>query len=115
MTDQILTSQTDDSVLMGVREGMPVYDAGNNRIGKVADVRYPDDTSDDVHMREFMFADTPLHNAPRVMQERLVDTGYMHVSTGLFRRDYYVTLDQIERVTDEGVILNTYSDDLFEL
>lgn len=114
MTDQIMPSQTDDAVLMGVREGMPVYDLDHDKIGKVVDMRSPGHTSDDVSMWDYMFANTAVQNAPEVMRSRLAEAGYIHVGSGLFRKDYYVTLDQVDHVTDEGVILNVYRDDLFQ-
>jgi hypothetical protein len=53
-------------------------------------------------------------DVPAALAERLVRTGYIKIGKGLFRHDLYVGADQIDRVSDDRVILMTAKDHLIK-
>lgn len=59
--------------------------------------------------------DAPEPDVPEEFRDRLIRTGYLKIdSKGLFRRDVYVSADQLDRVGDDDVFLNTTKDHLIK-
>jgi len=119
------------NILLRVREGMTVYDARGEEIGKVETV-FLGDISDDAMelgggdaaspdinlgahrtlvdvIAEALAAD----DLPREMAERLLNSGYIRVDgKGLLAADRYVLPEQISSVSDDSVRLRVPVDEL---
>jgi hypothetical protein len=109
MTSQVMIQP--DDVLLEIREGMPVFDRYDEKVGTVRYVRYGDDSAD-----ETVPSDDPrVDNAPKALRARMLKSGYFRINNGLLRRDRYATADTIARVADDGIYLNTSKDMLMTL
>lgn len=101
MIQTLYLSKQEDEPLRGIREGMPVYDWENKRLGTVKYVQYPDEN---VAVNLTMYI-TSLDNVPVDMRTRLLREGFIQVEGGLFAADRYVTPDQIYKVTNDHIKL----------
>jgi hypothetical protein len=97
--------------LMGIREGMPVYDLYNAKVGTVKHMQFPNEAADEALTTD----DSAIDNAPGPVRSRLLKSGYIKINTGLLRRDAYATADQIEYVGGDGVQLSVSRDTLTRL
>jgi hypothetical protein len=97
--------------LTGVREGMPVYDLYNAKVGTVKHMQFPNEAADDSMPAD----DSAIDNAPAPVRTRLLKSGFIKINTGLLRRDAYATADQIEYVGGDGVQLSVSRDTLTRL
>ncbi len=116
--------------LRSVEQGMKVFDRSRNEIGKVEWVQFGDDDPEtpeieasepsrldtrddtllDVVARAFRSDDLP-----EVVRQRLLQQGFVRIDAdGLFAADRYVTPDQIDSVTADGLMLNVSKDDLLK-
>jgi hypothetical protein len=118
------------SSLRGIREGMKVYDSSNNEIGEVERVRFGEDdpatpepeavdVSDRGDRRDSLIdniaeAFRP-DDLPEEVREKLLMQGFIRIDAdGLFAADRYVTPEQIDSVTEDGVMLNVRKEDLLK-
>jgi hypothetical protein len=108
-------------LLTNVREGMPVYDSTNEKIGTVRDVYLgseagassepppPSPHSFIDHLAQAL-ASTAL---PDVVRQRLRRKGFIRVDvSGPVAADRYAFASQIRGVSEEGVTLHVRRDDL---
>jgi hypothetical protein len=108
-----------------IKEGMDVYDAMGDKVGKVDVVHIGSDTNENewdaiiapqqesgytfpVVVGKIM-RDTKI---PEPIRQRWLREGFMKVDAGLLRKDRYVHADQIDMVTERMVRLNVKKDDL---
>lgn len=105
------------SILGQVKKGMGVYDSAGNRIGKVDHVRAPDAKAAAFEAayakaRQSVLMDLLTSvggvepRVPAVMAERLLRDGYIRIDGhGLWARDSFAAMDDIERVDGQDVHL----------
>lgn len=111
MAQTLPKSRVFDDALLYVREGMPVFDRDNAKVGAVTLVFMGSDSDDDTLTLSDMPQD--IQNMPREIALRLVDSGFVEINTGLIRGRRYASADQIAHITDEGVWLKIWEDGLF--
>jgi hypothetical protein len=123
------------SVLSVIREGMEIYDATNDNIGKVEFVRFGAESErqnlsgtgpatpgrgDELVQRADSFIDNLAeafrpNDMPEQLRERLLLSGFIVMdAAGLFAKDRIITPDQISGVVDEKVQLSVTRDQLIE-
>ena len=112
MHNQVSNARQTNSLLMGIQEGMPVYDLNDEKIGSVKYVKFPDDT---VEEAEPPIVDDKVRHAHPVVRTRLMKHGYVRVGTGALHKDVFVLADQVETVGDSGVFLNAFRQELTAL
>jgi hypothetical protein len=117
------------TTLKFIEEGMKVYDRERHEIGKVEYVQFGDDDPDTEEVeaaspntlddRDRTFVDdialafTASDDLPEEIRERLLVQGFVRIdANGLFAADRYVTPDQIDSVSGEGLLLNVSKDEL---
>lgn len=128
-------STTANNPLTYIRKGMSVYDLSEKQIG-VVEMVYMGGVSDEAiqmggeaatspdvdlsHKRSFLeqfaqiFKDGS--DVPDELKERLLRDGYVRVNIkGLLGLTRLVFPDQIAYVSDEGLVLNAYEDDLLKI
>lgn len=112
-----------------ITEGMTVQDIDGNKVGAVKTVFFGN-VDDRAIETGGMAADSPAvdltgdqtlfenlddvfqDEMPRELAERLLNNGYVLVGGGLLSRDRFVLPDQIERIGDDVVYLNTGAEGL---
>jgi len=111
-----------------VEEGMKVFDRERHEIGKVEYVKFGDDDPDTpeveaaapntldarnptlVDVIADAFGDDDL---PEEIRDRLLQQGFVRIdANGIFAADRYVTPEQIDSVSGEGLMLNVSKDEL---
>lgn len=97
--------------LTGIREGMPVYDLYNAKVGTVKYMQFPNESASD----ETVVDDPTIDSAPASVRTRLLKSGFITINTGLLRKDAYATADQIEYVGSDGVQLSVSRETLIRL
>jgi hypothetical protein len=106
-----------------VKEGMEVIDIHSKRLGKVEYVRFGDDTPRDDYPTEAApeeiiqsIADdfAGKDDMPEELREHLLRYGYFRLGSGLIHKDYFVTPDQVARVSNNQVELNVTTEELLE-
>ena len=97
--------------LTGIREGMPVYDLYNAKVGTVRHLQFPNEAADEAAVTD----DTAIDSAPGPVRTRLLKSGFIKINTGLLRKDAYATAGQIEYVGADGVQLSVSRDMLTRL
>lgn len=118
------------STLRFVEAGMTVYDRERHEIGKVEFVRFGDDDPDtpgveagglsDLRERDVSLIDNIAEafapdTLPPELRDRLMQQGFVRVdSAGLFAADRYITPEQIDSVSGEGLMLNVTRDELIK-
>lgn len=123
MAERITERGSHGNILHSIYEGMAVYDATNNRIGKVdrvylgaqedsndaASLTDPAVAPDEFNENTFvdMIANVfDTERVPPVLARRLLMQGFIKINTaGLFSNDRYATPDQIAAVNDDQVHL----------
>ncbi len=111
MNERAASAQKANFRLIGIREGMPVYDLYNAKVGTVKSMQFPNEAADD----EMTVDDAAIDSAPGPLRKRLVKSGFICINTGLLRKDAYATSDQIEYVGGDGVQLSISRDSLTRL
>jgi hypothetical protein len=101
MAQTLHLSEKEDQMLKDIREGMPVYDWENKRLGTVKYIQFPDENAA-VNLTMYIIS---LDNVPADMRTRLLREGFVQVEGGLFAPDRYVTPDQIFMVTNDHIKL----------
>lgn len=107
-------------VLRGVHKGMRVFDSARAEIGTVDWVKFGEDDPETPEVEAAAppaerHTDTVLHTLaealapdemPEEMRDRLLQEGFVRIdSNGLFSADRYVTPDQIQGVSSDGLLL----------
>lgn len=111
-----------------VEEGMKVFDRSHHEIGKVEWVQFGDDDPDTPAVESSglsrlddgeptllgLFARAfRSDELPDEVKEKLLHQGFVRIDAdGLFAADRYVTPDQIDSVSGEGLMLNVERDQL---
>jgi len=111
-----------------VEEGMKVYDRERHEIGKVEYVKFGEDDPDTLEVEaaapntlddrpRTLVDDIALafgsDNLPQEIREKLMQQGFVRIdANGLFAADRYVTPEQIDSVSGEGLMLNVSKDEL---
>jgi aspartate-semialdehyde dehydrogenase len=116
------------TTLKFVEEGMKVFDRERHEIGKVEYVQFGDDDPDTPEVEAA--APNTLDDRPRTLVDdialafagdelpeeirgRLLEQGFVRIdANGLFAADRYVTPEQIDSVSGEGLMLNVSKDEL---
>lgn len=136
-TTPIMTPTSDERTpLMGVIEGMNVYDGNGDRIGKVRNVRMggndpvdagrqaneagPNSTDPDAGDYATTLVDEVAmtfisgdDNLPEEERQNLMTKGYIQIdSSGFFTADRFATADQVARIDGHDVYLNVDRDEL---
>ena len=105
-----------------VEEGMTVIDRQGKKIGKVS-LAFPGTNTtlsgdqaaigtgvDEARLSEEARLSLPLAMLPEIRQ-RLLQSGFIRIDTGLLTRDRYALPDQIETVTSDSVYLGVDKDE----
>ena len=87
--------------LAAVRQGMPVYDGENKKVGKVRLVQFGDESEVDPIPKPEGF-----YKLPPEAQTRLAREGFVLVEGGWFSHSRYVAANQIAEVVNDSVMLN---------
>ena len=118
-----------------IKEDMTVYDMNNNKIGEVDFVKFGDEDPNEIGTETATVAEheynPPYDSDPNLFwgfvvafdgdnddipeehRAYLLRYGYLRLDTGnLFESDYFVPLNQVERVTGENVYIRTTKDEL---
>lgn len=111
MRNQVIRPDDGNILLMGIRDGMSVYDNTSHKLGTVNYVQFANDTADD----EILTEDVAVRNAPEPIRRRLLETGFIRFDRGLLRKDGYAPADQIDEVADNRVHLNLYREEVIIL
>ena len=111
MVQETQQSHVEADVLEVVRRGLPVYDSEYVKLGRVIRIywgtenEHPD--SDDFETLILGVASLPSDAGVLIQQE-----GCIRVDSGLLFGDYYVLPNQIDYLTEEGIILLARGDEL---
>jgi hypothetical protein len=97
--------------MTGIREGMPVYDLYNAKVGTIKHMQFPNEAAHE----DMMVDDSSIDSAPGPVRTRLIKAGFIKIGTGLLRKDAYATSDQIEYVGSDGVQLSVSRETLTRL
>lgn len=114
--------------LRSVEQGMKVFDRSHKEIGKVEWVQFGDDDPDTPDLEatgisEIYDNDKTLFDIfaqafrsdelPEEVRRKLLHQGFVRIdAAGLFAADRYVTPDQIDSVSGEGLMLNVDKEQL---
>lgn len=112
MAQEMFRTEKSDKqeTLAWVREGMPVYDRDDRKIGKVTDVKLGDG-ADDVPVNK----PAAFYKLPPELQSRLAQHGFIQISRGFLARDVIATPEQIAELTDDHLRLNVGKESLVTL
>jgi hypothetical protein len=113
-----------------IRVGMKVFDSEGHHIGKVDDLKFPENATapdveiaevdDVVDSRDATIVDAVAdafgrEEIPEPLRSQLLRDGYIHLdANGLFASDRYVLPEQIARLNAEGIQLNVTKDALIK-
>ena len=113
-----------------VRVGMKVYDSEGHHIGKIDDLKFPENTiapevqvaevDDVIDDRDETIIDAVAEafgreEIPEPLRSQLLRDGYVHLdASGLFAVDRYILPEQISGLTDDGIKLNVTRDALIK-
>ena len=113
-----------------VRVGMKVYDSEGHHIGKIDDLKFPENaTAPEVEVAEVDEViddrDESIIDAvaeafgrkeiPEPLRSQLLRDGYVHLdASGLFAADRYILPKQISGLTDDGIKLSVTRDALIK-
>lgn len=121
-----------ESILDHVKEGMKVYDANNQELGKVDFVYLGETSSEEVAKGNVPQTAPAQQNGSEtlmlwvqktagkdeldpVLQKRLLYYGYAHVDVpGLLAHNRFIMPDQITQVTDKGIVLKATRKELIK-
>ncbi|NDJ77092.1 MAG: DUF2171 domain-containing protein [Chloroflexi bacterium] len=102
--------------LHNIRPGMEVYDADDNKIGTVKYVKPPEgdiidaDRLNEEALKTMVAMLNASAHIPAAVRARLRQDGFVRLNAGRLRTDRFVTVDQIEAVSDDRVHLNVTRD-----
>lgn len=113
-----------------VRVGMKVYDSEGHHIGKVDDLKFPEnaiapevevaEVDEVIDDRDETIIDAVAEafgreEIPEPLRSQLLRDGYVHLdASGLFAADRYILPEQISGLTDDGIKLNVTRDALIK-
>lgn len=117
------------STLKFVEEGMKVFDSTHSQIGTVEYVMFGDDDPSTPEIESAGISDrrerrgslidniadafSVRDNIPDEIRERLIHQGFVRIDAdGIFEADRYVTPQQIDSVSSDGLMLNVTKDQL---
>ena len=117
------------TTLKFIEEGMKVFDRERHEIGKVEYVQFGDDDPDTLEVEaaapntldrrdrtlvdDIAMAFTDGDNLPEEIRQRLLEQGFVRIdANGIFAADRYVTPEQIDSVSGDGLMLNVTKDEL---
>ena len=116
------------TTLRNVEEGMRVFDRDKREIGKVEYVQFGDDDPETVEvesvkpsrppLRDSLMANiaevfAPADEIPEEVRRKLLQQGFVRLDAdGLFQADRYITPEQIDSVSGDGLTLNVTIDQL---
>ena len=116
------------TTLRFVEEGMRVFDRERHEIGKVEWVQFGDDDPETPEVEATGLSatrdrsDTLIQNIaeafrpddlPEEVRARLLHQGFVRIDAdGLFAADRYVTPEQIDSISPDGLMLNVSKDEL---
>ena len=95
-----MSNMASDNVFSFIRDGMPVFDADDRKIGRVKSVNFGDRYDVAPVARPVEFYDLPAE-----IQNRLARDGFVLIDCGIFSHDCLVTSDQIEDVNEDEIRL----------
>ncbi len=110
---------TNQHILRQVQESMMVYDREGGQVGRVDYVHFGADKyasewnffPETESEPEDIFGVMPEERVPEEMRERLLQTGFVKINTGLLATDRYILPEQIESVSSDSVHLNVHEED----
>ena len=113
-----------------VRVGMKVYDSEGHHIGKVDDLKFPEnaiapevevaEVDEVIDDRDETIIDAVAEafgreEIPEPLRSQLLRDGYVHLdASGLFAADRYILPEQISGLTGDGIKLNVTRDALIK-
>jgi len=113
-----------------VRVGMKVFDSEGHHIGKVDDLKFPEnaiapevevaEVDEVIDDRDETIIDAVAEafgreEIPEPLRSQLLRDGYVHLdASGLFAADRYILPEQISGLTDDGIKLNVTRDALIK-
>lgn len=115
--------------LRDVEQGMRVFDRERHEIGKVEWVQFgdddpetpeveasgPSDRRDDDTLLDVIAKAFSTDDLPEEVRARLLHQGLVRIDAdGLFAADRYVMPEQIDSVSDDGLMLNVTRDELMQ-
>jgi hypothetical protein len=113
MTQQPYTPDQESQILTGIREGMPIYDAADKKVGTVKYVQFPVETNLSDRVEEPAYLNV-LGNIPPDIRARLLREGFVEVEGGLFSSSRYILPHQILEVADDHIRLEVLKDALIK-
>ncbi len=118
-----------DTLPQNIHLGMKVFDRSHKAIGKVDDLRFPENAIDpDVEPADIDASDKPderetilgavaeafgKEEIPEVLRDRLLREGYIRLDTPL-GKDRYILPSQIASASDDEIMLNVEKDALIK-
>lgn len=119
------------STLKFIEEGMKVFDRERHEIGKVEYVQFGDDDPETPEVEaaapntldrrdrtlvdDIAMAFTAGDDLPEELRQKLLEQGFVRIDAkGLFAADRYVTPEQIDSVSGDGLMLNVTKDELLK-
>ena len=106
-------SGVEATMMGGIQRGMPVYDIEDVMLGVVGQIHHGRDTDEFVPEEFDLWTGVP--DIPMALMTRMWHQGYLEIDTGLLFGNYLVLSHQIADVTDDGVFLLCFRDDLIQL
>jgi hypothetical protein len=101
MSESPLHLATANNLLTAARQGMPVYDRENKKVGKVRLVQFGDESEMDPIPKPEGF-----YKLPTEAQSQLAREGFVVLDSGWFSRSRYAAASQIDEVVNDSVMLN---------
>jgi hypothetical protein len=119
------------NTLRHIEEGMKVFDRERHEIGKVEYVQFGDDDPETPEVEsaapstldrrdrtlvdDIAMAFTAGDDLPEELRLKLLEQGFVRIdANGLFAADRYVTPEQIDSVSGDGLVLNVTKDELIK-
>lgn len=119
------------NTLRHIEEGMKVFDRERHEIGKVEYVQFGDDDPETPEVEaaapntldrrdrtlvdDIAMAFSAGDDLPEELRLKLLEQGFVRIdANGLFAADRYVTPEQIDSVSGDGLMLNVTKDELIK-
>lgn len=109
MAEKSFKTETEHDTLSWVREGMPVFDDIDHKIGTVKYVQFADGSADALAAKPAEF-----YHLPPEVQVRLAHHGFVQIDCGFLARDRFALPEQIMQLSDDGLKLNVTGESLIK-
>lgn len=115
--------------LTHIKEGMKVLDVNGDKVGKVDSVRFGDENyeqpgvettkvnygdNEDTYIDIIAQVYDPI-DIPEEIQARMYRHGFLSIDSGFLKKDRYVLLSDVARISEDEVYLSIAKDELFHI